>query len=241
MSETYPGHSLKPEVRRAVGRPVIRSAVGIVVYGLVLFGPAGRLDWGWGWVMLAVLAGVMAAQPLLVAPLNPGVLAEREKGMWNEGVKPWDKWITSLAGGLMFLVWITAGLDVRFGWTGAVGLAYHLGGLLAALAGYGLFLWAMASNPFFSQGVRIQAERGHAVATSGPYRYVRHPGYSGTILAHLGAPFLLGSGWALVPAGLLAALFVVRAGLEDRTLRAELPGYQVYAGRTPARLLPGVW
>lgn len=241
MSETYPGHSLKPEVRRAVGRSAKQAVVGMAVYGLVLFGPAGRLDWGWGWLMLAVLAGVMAAQPLVMLRLNPDVLAEREKGLWNQGVKAWDKRITSLAGGLMFLVWITAGLDVRFGWTGPVGPVYHLAGLLATLAGYGLFLWAMASNPFFSQGVRIQAERGHAVVTGGPYRVVRHPGYSGTILAHLGTPFLLGSAWALAPAGLLAALFVARAGLEDRTLRAELPGYPAYAERTPARLLPGVW
>ena len=79
--------------------------------------------------------------------------------------------------------WIVAGLDVRFGWTGPVPLVYHLFGLLGSIAGYGLFLWAMISNAYFSEGVRIQDERGHTVATGGPYRFVRHPGYSGAILS----------------------------------------------------------
>jgi protein-S-isoprenylcysteine O-methyltransferase Ste14 len=99
----------------------------------------------------------------------------------------------------------------------------------------------MASNAFFSEGVRIQAERGHVVATGGPYRCVRHPGYVGTILTQLATPFLLGSPWALIPSVVSAALFVVRARLEDKTLMEELPGYKAYAQRTPSRLLPGVW
>jgi protein-S-isoprenylcysteine O-methyltransferase Ste14 len=134
-----------------------------------------------------------------------------------------------------------AGLDVRFQWTAPLPLGYHIAGLLATSLGYALFLWAMASNAFFSQGVRIQAERGHMVATGGPYRYVRHPGYVGTILAQLGTPFLLGSPWALVPSGLSAALFVLRTWLEDKTLMQELPGYTEYAYQTPSRLLPGIW
>jgi protein-S-isoprenylcysteine O-methyltransferase Ste14 len=89
--------------------------------------------------------------------------------------------------------------------------------------------------------VRIQAERGHAVAAGGPYRVVRHPGYAGTILTQLAVPFLLGSLWGLIPAALSAALFVVRTGLEDKTLMAELLGYPEYARHTPNRLVPGVW
>jgi protein-S-isoprenylcysteine O-methyltransferase Ste14 len=99
----------------------------------------------------------------------------------------------------------------------------------------------MASNPFCSEGVRIQTERGHAVATGGPYRRVRHPGYVGTILAQLGTPLLLGSPWALLPAGISAALFVVRTWLEDKTLMEELSGYRAYARQTRSRLVPGVW
>jgi protein-S-isoprenylcysteine O-methyltransferase Ste14 len=89
--------------------------------------------------------------------------------------------------------------------------------------------------------VRIQKERGHAVATGGPYRFVRHPSYVGGILFELAAPILLGSWWALIPGMLNAILFVVRTALEDKTLQAELDGYQDYAARVRYRLLPGVW
>jgi len=89
--------------------------------------------------------------------------------------------------------------------------------------------------------VRIQADRGHTVATGGPYRFVRHPGYIGFIVGAFGTALLLGSRWALVPAALAGALVVVRTVLEDRTLRAELPGYADYAARVRYRLLPRVW
>jgi protein-S-isoprenylcysteine O-methyltransferase Ste14 len=233
-------HGITPEVQRAI-KWIVRSTIGIVVYGMLLFLPAGRLNWVWGWVFLGVLAALMAAHPLILTPINPELLVEREQVFWGKGAKTWDKWITTLAGALMPLPWIVAGLDVRFQWTAPMPLVYHLGGLLATLLGYALFLWAMAANAFFSNAVRIQAERGHVVATGGPYRVVRHPGYAGTILAQLATPFLLGSPWALIPSGVSAALFVLRTGLEDRTLMQELPGYTEYAQQTRSRLWPGVW
>jgi protein-S-isoprenylcysteine O-methyltransferase Ste14 len=107
--------------------------------------------------------------------------------------------------------------------------------------GFGLFLWAMASNAYFSEGVRIQEERGHTVATNGPYHYVRHPGYSGAILAQLATPLLLGSIWAVIPSLLSAGFYVIRTYLEDKTLILELPGYSDYVKQTRYRLLPWVW
>jgi protein-S-isoprenylcysteine O-methyltransferase Ste14 len=99
----------------------------------------------------------------------------------------------------------------------------------------------MVSNRFFSTAVRIQLDRGHVVETGGPYRFVRHPGYVGAILGAFASAVVLGSLWALLPALVLAALFVVRTALEDRTLRRKLPGYEAYAGRVRYRLLPGMW
>jgi protein-S-isoprenylcysteine O-methyltransferase Ste14 len=107
--------------------------------------------------------------------------------------------------------------------------------------GQGLFSWAMASNKYFSTCVRIQIDRGHTVATSGPYRYIRHPGYVGYTVSFLGMSLALGSLWAIIPAGLIACLLVVRTALEDRTLQDELPGYKDYAQRVRYRLLPGIW
>jgi protein-S-isoprenylcysteine O-methyltransferase Ste14 len=229
------------QVRRGIVKWIIQAVLGLVGYGLILFLAAGRIDWGWGWAQLIVLAAFLAAHPILLIPINPELLAEREKGFRDKGVKSWDKWIAGLAAGALFPLWLVAGLDVRFHWTGGMPITLHLGGLLANIMGYALFLWAMVSNAYFAEGVRIQEERGHRVATGGPYRYVRHPGYAGAILSGIATPFLLGSLWALIPAALSGALYVVRTGLEDKTLINELPGYPEYAQHTRYRLLPGVW
>jgi protein-S-isoprenylcysteine O-methyltransferase Ste14 len=108
-------------------------------------------------------------------------------------------------------------------------------------AGYALSSWAMVSNKFFSGFVRIQKERGHTVAAGGPYQYVRHPAYSGWVLAYLTMPLVLGSWMALIPGGLTAIALVARTALEDKTLQAELEGYQEYARQVRYRLLPRMW
>ena len=229
------------QVRRGIVKWIVQAFLGLVGYGLILFLSAGRVDWLWGWAQLIVLAAFLAAHPILLIPIHPELLLERQKGFRDEGVKPWDKWLAGLAAGSLFPMWVVAGLDVRFDWTGGMPVALHAAGLLANILGYALFLWAMVSNAYFAEGVRIQEERGHTVATDGPYRYVRHPGYAGAIMSGIATPFLLGSLWALIPAVISAALYVVRTGLEDRTLVEELSGYSEYAQQTRYRLLPGVW
>ena len=99
----------------------------------------------------------------------------------------------------------------------------------------------MISNAYFTTTVRIQDERGHQVVSSGPYRFVRHPGYSGWGLGYLVTPPLLGSLWGLIAAGSICIAFVIRTAMEDRTLQEELPGYQEYAQRVRFRLIPGIW
>jgi len=213
-----------------------------VGYGLILFLAAGKLNWVWGWVLLGTIAAFLGAHPLILVPINPDLLAEREKGILSEGVKAWDKWIAALAAGVFPVSsWVVAGLDTRFHWTWPMPLGFHLLGLLFTTLGLGLFLWAMACNAFFSEGVRIQNERGHTVADNGPYRVIRHPGYLGAILAQLVTPLLLGSFWALIPSLASAGLYMIRTYLEDQTLLAELPGYRDYARQTRYRLLPYVW
>jgi protein-S-isoprenylcysteine O-methyltransferase Ste14 len=102
-------------------------------------------------------------------------------------------------------------------------------------------MWALAVNRFFSSAVRIQTERGHEVCDTGPYRYVRHPGYAGNVLPLFGIVLALSSLWTVIPAVIALIIVVVRTELEDRTLQAELPGYQDYAQRVRYRLLPGIY
>ena len=233
--------ALKPETMREIRKWIIQSAFGIVAYGLVLFLLAGRLDWVWGWIILTITAVFLAAHPIILIPINPELLAERESGFRQENVKAWDRYLGPAAAGMGILVWVVAGLDIRFQWTGSFPLPLHLAGLVAHVAGYGLFLWAMASNTFFAEAVRIQDKRDHQVAAGGPYRVVRHPGYAGAILSILASPFLLGSWWGGVPALIGLFLYCLRTSLEDKVLLKELPGYADYAARIRFRLIPGVW
>ncbi|MCJ7533093.1 MAG: isoprenylcysteine carboxylmethyltransferase family protein [Anaerolineales bacterium] len=142
---------------------------------------------------------------------------------------------------IYFALPLVAGLDVRFGWAREPSVAWHVVGAVALAVGLGFTSWAMIANAYFSTAVRIQSDRGHTVCRSGPYRFVRHPGYVGFILQSLSVPFLLGSLWALVPGITAAVLMGIRTSLEDRTLQTELPGYQDYVQEVRHRLVPGIW
>ena len=241
-TNTSTKQKMTPEVRRRIVSWIVQAAFGLVGYGAILFLSAGRLDWVWGWVFLGLLAAVLISHVLILVPMNPELLAERSRGIRQEGAKSWDKWIAFFAAGMGTMVtWIVAALDRRLEWSASAPLALHIGGLIGSVLGWALFMWAMGANAFFSEAVRIQEERGHTVVTDGPYRYVRHPGYVGAILALLATPLLLGSLWALIPAGVAAIGYVVRTALEDGMLQEELDGYQEYAARVRYRLLPGVW
>jgi protein-S-isoprenylcysteine O-methyltransferase Ste14 len=137
---------------------------------------------------------------------------------------------------------ITAGLDAgRFHWSPFFPIWLQFLALLAFIIGSAISSWAMAVNKFFSTIVRIQKERGHYVVTGGPYKLVRHPGYTGAIIVSISLPLLLGSVWALIPAIIGDIILIIRTVLEDNTLKKELQGYDEYAKRVPRRLIPGIW
>jgi protein-S-isoprenylcysteine O-methyltransferase Ste14 len=224
---------------RLVARYAIRETLGIVGMGVALFWSAGQIDWWPAWATLAVMLAWITATAIVIFRLNPGLLAERLGP--RKGAKPWDTAIMSMLGLTQLVRYIVAGLDRRYGWTGGSSLAAQTAALTVCALGYALVVWATASNTFFSQIVRIQSERGHAVATGGPYRYVRHPAYLGAILYELAVPVLLASWWALIASGVSAILLILRTALEDRTLQAELTGYVDYSRQVRHRLLPGIW
>jgi protein-S-isoprenylcysteine O-methyltransferase Ste14 len=229
----------KPDQSRETVRAVVREAIGVVFVAVTLFIPAGTLNWAMGWALVGIYAVWVGATALILMPNNPDLLIERATR--KKGNKTWDTVILSIVGLTTIAKYILAGLDVRFGWTVQMPLTIQIAALIIATLGYALVTWATAANAFFSKIVRIQKDRGHAVATDGPYRYVRHPSYIGTIAFELATPIMLGSLRALIPGGLAALLFVVRTAFEDRTLQEELDGYKDYAGRVRYRLLPGIW
>jgi protein-S-isoprenylcysteine O-methyltransferase Ste14 len=224
----------------AVAKRFAQVGLGIIASAAILFGAAGRLDWPWAWVYVGLSLATVLITALFLLPGRRDLIAERARA--GMGAKTWDKWLggmaTLFASGIALLV---AGLDARLGWSWELPLHTHLVGFACFVAGYGLFMYAMATNRFFSTFVRIQKDRGHTVVDTGPYRAVRHPGYVGWITAAMGTPLLLGSAWALVPAALGAVLMIARTAMEDQTLRRELDGYIDYVGKVRYRLVPGIW
>ncbi len=217
----------------------LELVVTMVLQAAILFISAGRLDWVNAWVYIAIYLGAIGINSLVLLPRNPELIAERAEP--KENTKDWDKTISGLVGVAFLGSLLVAGLDVRFAWSPQVALAVLVAGAVLLVLGNALFSWAMISNAFFSTLVRIQQDRSHTVATNGPYRFVRHPGYVGWVLMSFGIPVMLGSLWAVIPGALSAFLMVVRTALEDKTLQSELPGYKDYAAQVRYRLLPGVW
>jgi protein-S-isoprenylcysteine O-methyltransferase Ste14 len=218
---------------------IIQLLVLVIIQGALLFISAGSLRWSAGWWYMGLYVIMLALASFVMIPHRREVIEERSKGA--KGGKAWDRLLTQLITIPSLGLLILSGLDQRWNWTLPLPLWIRLLGVLLFIAGYTLVLWAMYTNKYFSQVVRIQSERGHVAVMDGPYRIVRHPGYLGMSASMLGAVFLLDSVWGLICFTLYMALVITRTVLEDRTLRAELPGYAPYIIRTRYRLLPGVW
>lgn len=211
---------------------------------LILLGCGGDLAWWQGWVYSVMIYIVGIGARLWAERRHPGLMMERTRiGMRQDSnVKPWDRVLAPLmAISVSFPLVIVAGLDHRFGWSPDFPIWVNILGLVMIGAGYALGAWAIAENRFFSGMVRIQTDRCHTVCDTGPYRFVRHPGYAGNILPLPGLALALSSTWTLIPAAVALVIAVVRTALEDRTLQAELPGYQEYSRRVRYRLFPGVY
>jgi protein-S-isoprenylcysteine O-methyltransferase Ste14 len=209
---------------------------------LVLFCSSGRLDWVMAWAYIGMTTAFFFGSRIVMLRKSPGLIVERSKSMDKADTKPWDKVLMPLVTILFPTVMlIVAGLDVRYGWSPKLPLPLQIASLIIAALGYFLNVWATIVNKFFSGVVRIQRERGHTVITSGPYKYIRHPGYAGGMVTNFTIPIMLGSLWALVPAVIGNGLLIIRTILEDRTLQDELDGYHNYAKQVRYRLLPGIW
>jgi len=225
-------------VESGVRRRIIQVTAMLAVLALVLFASAGTLSWLWAWIYLGLtLLGIAATA--VVMREHRETIAERSRA---KGMKNWDKVVGGLWGICYFIaIPLVAGLDSRLGWTSQLAIAWHAAGIVLFAAGFVLTAWSMRENTYFSTIVRVQEERGHTVCNTGPYRFVRHPGYVGSILQSMAIPLVLGSLWALIPGAAAAALMVVRTALEDCTLRDELAGYEDYTTIRHYRLIPGIW
>ena len=200
---------------------------------------AGRADWGNGWLLTALLTVNLVVVLPIVYKLNPGVIKLRMQPIRPK--KGFDQ-VFVAAGLVLFLCGlIVAGLDSgrhvwsRMSWEWTVlGVGMYIAGMVPVVC-------SLVVNKFLDTTVSIQRHRGHRVVSTGPYRIVRHPMYSGLLLVCLSFPLILGSWWAFIPMGLMPPLLVFRTAKEDATLRPELAGYEQFTQQTRYRLIAGVW
>ncbi|HEX5483839.1 MAG TPA: isoprenylcysteine carboxylmethyltransferase family protein, partial [Terriglobia bacterium] len=137
---------------------------------------------------------------------------------------------------------IIAAFDTgRFRWTHDASQTTQIVALAVLILAGGLQVWAMTVNPFFSAAIRMQAERDHELVTSGPYRFVRHPGYLAMTVVMPATALAIGSVAAMIPASGYSALILWRAKREDEFLMERLESYSGYSGRVHYRLVPGIW
>jgi protein-S-isoprenylcysteine O-methyltransferase Ste14 len=230
------------DAAQAQNRAVLQSLVSLVVtlaiMGVLLFWPAGTLDWSAGWWFVVAFLACTLIAVVVIWRVNPEIFVARSR--IQPGTKAWDYFFIALIIGGFMAVLPVAGLDFRSGWSNAPGWVVGLGVVLFLL-GYAGSIWPVAVNRHFEPGVRIQEDRGQTVIDTGPYAIVRHPGYSAATLLIIGMALMLGSFWALVPAVIAIIGTAVRTLLEEQTLRAGLPGYTEYMQRVRYRWVPGVW
>ena len=230
------GDAKRSTVKKTVGR---LCCITILV-ALCLFGAAGTILWVSGWVFMVSYFLVLITLTRLVFRSSPELVHERMGA--SHKAKSWDKIIVPiLAMVLPLLSVVLAGLDHRFSWSHGFGMTSKILAFCVMMIGNALTVWAMRVNRFFSSYVRIQSDRGHFVVSNGPYKWVRHPGYTGSIMFNVASPVLIGSFPAVAVDVVFGLLMTIRTVLEDATLRAELSGYDAYSKKTRWRLFPLIW
>ena len=215
-------------------------AMSFLLMALALFLPAGTLAWPAGWIYLILLFGWMLVGSGLLLKYNPGLLEERLR-FSQPNQKAWDKVFLLLYELFLFAWLVLMPLDaVRFHWS-QMPLVLQVVGAIALVTSFLLLSLTFRENAFLSPTVRLQEERGQTTISTGPYHYVRHPMYAGGLLLFLSTPLLLGSWYGLLLVLVFIPAGAVRAVLEERVLRAELPGYDAYMAQVKYRLIPSVW
>lgn len=205
---------------------------------VLIFLPAGTLGYLQAWVYLitfsvsVILITVylyISDPELLKRRLKAGPVAEKEKS--QKAIQAWAN--------LFFcLVFLVAGFDHRYHWS-AVPFLISLVADLFVMLGFGIVFLAFRENSYTSGVIEVAA--GQQVISTGPYRFIRHPMYSGAILMMLASPVALGSYWAVLCVIPLIFSIILRLFNEEEFLSKDLPGYIEYCRKVRYRLIPLIW
>jgi protein-S-isoprenylcysteine O-methyltransferase Ste14 len=220
---------------------LVQTIVWFGLMGVIIFGAAGTMDYAGGWLFLGEMVGLSVVLGLHGARVDPGLLRERLKPPVQKDQPLADKLVL-----ITLLILVFGGVGgiaadaARFHWS-VMPRSVQWAGCGLVLAAIMFMYWTMRTNSFAAPVVKIQRDRGQAVATTGPYAIVRHPLYFGALFYIAGTSLVLGSWWGLAMVPILACLLVIRIGIEEKTLRAGLEGYDDYARLVRWRLVPLVW
>ena len=208
---------------------------GLLMVALLLFLPAGTLNYPGGLLFLCLLFIPMLIMGTVMMLRARDLLAKRLDVKEKQGTQ---KGVVAVTG-LIFLVgFILAGLDFRFGWS-TVPLPVVIAASALFLVGYALYAEVMRENAYLSRTVKV--EEGQTVISTGLYGIVRHPMYMASTVMFLSLPLVLGSWYALIPFALYPVLMVIRIRGEEKLLTAELSGYDEYQEKVKFRMIPFVW
>ena len=214
---------------------IVKFTCGLLLVGLLIFLPAGTMQYPYGWLLVGLLFGPMLIAGFVMLAKSPGFLKKRldakEKQATQKGVLG--------AAGLMFIAgFVVAGLDFRFGWS-VMPRWVTIAASVLFLISYALYAEVMRENAYLSRTIKV--EEGQTVVDTGLYGIVRHPMYAVTILLFMVMPLVLGSWYALIPFGFYPAIIIVRLKDEEDLLTKELPGYEAYKQKVKYRIIPFIW
>ena len=221
--------------RKLYFEAILKFSAGVALLALLLFLPAGTVDYFGGWLLMGILFVPMFLAGLVMMAKNPNLLRSRLKAKEKER----EQDLVIKLSGLMFLAgFILAGLDHRFGWSRLPGSVNLIGAALF-LTAYILYAEVLRENTWLSRTIEVQ--EGQTVVSTGLYGIVRHPMYAVTLLLFLSMPLVLGSVPAFVVFLCYPAIIAKRIRNEEQVLRRELPGYDEYCERIRWRLIPYIW
>ena len=217
---------------------IASGLIGLVVFGLLVFWPAGTFDYWQGWAFIAVFAASTMIPSLYLAAKNPAALERRMQAGPAAETRPLQKLIISFAFVSLGATIVLSALDFRFGWSSVPAAISVIGDVLVAL-GLGISMIVTIQNGYAAANVKV--ESGQDLVSTGLYGVVRHPMYFGNVVLMIGIPLALGSYWGLLFVIPGLAVLATRILDEEKVLTQQLAGYRDYAQRVHYRLVPYVW
>jgi len=209
-----------------------------VVMGLLLFVPAGTIQYREAWVYLAIFIGASLLTSLYLMRKDPALLQRRMRGGPMAEKETTQKIIMLFASIGFIALLVVPSLDHRFGWSWVPTPVEIAGDLLVVIGFYFIFL-VYKENSFTSATIEV-AENQRVIST-GPYALVRHPMYASSLLYVIGTPLALGSYWGLLAIVFMMPFLIWRLFDEERFLTKNLPGYVEYQKKVQHRLVPYIW